>query len=57
VSDSELAVALQELLDQIDTFEHITFTRDDAQYKSAAAWAYLVERAKKSLRDYKDDRP
>jgi hypothetical protein len=57
VSDSELAVALQELLDQIDTFEHITFSRDFEPYKAEAGWEYVWERAKKALRDYRDDRP
>lgn len=51
-----IATALQELLEQIDTFERIEFTRDDEQYKSAMVWAASVEQAKKALRDIKDDR-
>jgi hypothetical protein len=53
VNADEVIDALEDLLEQVDTFEHITFTRDDAQYRSAAIWAHQLAKARQLLVEYR----
>ena len=51
--EQALIAVLAELVEQIDSFESIRFTRDTEQYKSQAVWDYTLIRARNLVRKMK----
>ena len=49
-NETALLRALEELLEQIDSLEGVTFTRDTEAYKAEACWDYALIRARALVR-------
>lgn len=52
-NEQALVRVLEELIEQIDSLESVTFTRDVEHYKSEAVWNYTLLRARKLVRKMK----
>jgi hypothetical protein len=48
-----LSNALKELLEQVDSLDDYTLTRDDEPYRAQAAWDYVLQHAQNVLEEYR----